>query len=305
MSVTSPYNLDTRRKTAMLGLLIGDAWGVPYEFHGPGELPDEITMPPPAGFDRAHPSAAPGAWSDDGALALALWDSLKTCGRLDPADARERFRAWFFDGKYTPDGNVFDVGNQTRIALESTPPAGEYTCGNGSLMRVLPVALLGDNDEQIIEDACVQSCITHPHPLAQACCAIYAYWVWLLLRDPSVMFATALGEFENATNGRFAEHLQKVRAHEKPEGTGYVVDSLVSAARAFDEASSFDDAIVRAIRFGHDTDTTAAIAGGLAGLRWGGPIERIGFLANHDPLFELGITARRTGGAMRPAEDAL
>ena len=275
----SSRSLALRQRNAMLGLLVGDAWGVPYEFHGPAELPDEITMPPPEGFDRAHPSAAPGAWSDDGALALALWDSLKTCGRLDPADARERFRAWFFDGKYTPDGNVFDVGNQTRIALESTPPAGEYTCGNGSLMRVLPVALLGDNDEQIIEDACVQSCITHPHPLAQACCAIYALWVRLLLRDPSVMFETALAEFEHATGRRFADQVAKVRSHDKPEGTGYVVDALVSAARAFDGASSFDDAIVRAIRFGHDTDTTAAIAGGVAGIRWGVPVGRVEMLA--------------------------
>jgi len=120
-----------------------------------------------------------------------------------------------------------------------------------------------------------------------------------------VMFETALGEFEHATGGRFAEHVAKVRAHEKTEGTGYVVDALVSAARAFDEASSFDDAIVRAIRFGNDTDTTAAIAGGLAGIRWGVPEGRAASLASHDPLSKLGIMAHRGDRVASQAEGSL
>ena len=73
---------------ALVGLLVGDALGVPYEFRSPEALPpfDEIEYTPPQGFQRAHHGTPPGTWSDDGAQALCLLASLLHKGELDPED---------------------------------------------------------------------------------------------------------------------------------------------------------------------------------------------------------------------------
>src|SRR6059058_1712081 len=104
-----------RIEGGILGLLVGDALGVPYEFHGPRRDPrarrDRDGSPP--GFQRSHAGTPPGTWSDDGAQALALLASLLEHGRLDLDDFAARLLAWFERGEYAVDGLVFDVGIQT------------------------------------------------------------------------------------------------------------------------------------------------------------------------------------------------
>ena len=96
----------------VIGLLIGDALGVPYEFHRPGDLPprDQIEMKPPRDFRRSHAGVPAGTWSDDGAQALCLLASLLDCDRFDPDDFGGRLVRWFKDGYLAVDGEVFDVG---------------------------------------------------------------------------------------------------------------------------------------------------------------------------------------------------
>ena len=101
-----------RIQGGIFGLLIGDALGVPYEFHGPDAIPepDQLDYQPPEGFPRAHPRVPPGTWSDDGALALNLLASLLDCGRFDAEDFGRRVVAWFERGELAVDRDVFDVG---------------------------------------------------------------------------------------------------------------------------------------------------------------------------------------------------
>src|SRR5688572_10939240 len=108
-----------RIEGALIGLLVGDALGVPYEFHAPEEIPSraEIEMEPPRGFERAHPSASIGAWSDDGAQALCLLESLLYTGSFDVNDFARRLVNWLDWGHLAVDGFVFDVGVQTSIAM--------------------------------------------------------------------------------------------------------------------------------------------------------------------------------------------
>src|SRR5262245_65410840 len=110
-----------RLEGGLVGLLIGDALGVPYEFHGPERLPpvEQIEMVPPPGFARAHRGTPPGTWSDDGAQALCLLASLLECGRLDPEDLGRRLLRWYNHGYLAVDGRVFDVGIQTGRALRA------------------------------------------------------------------------------------------------------------------------------------------------------------------------------------------
>ena len=89
-----------RIEGGLLGLLVGDALGVPYEFQPPARIPpaSEIEFDPPAGYARAHASVLPGTYSDDGAQALCLLASLLECGRLDPDDLGRRLLDWHETG---------------------------------------------------------------------------------------------------------------------------------------------------------------------------------------------------------------
>lgn len=271
----------------LVGLLVGDALGVPYEFTLPTEIPDaqDIEFEPPAGFRRSHDGTRPGTWSDDGAQALCLLASLLRHDRLDVEDFGRRLVNWNDHGYMTPDGRVFDVGIQTSRALQAIRSgrpavtaggASEGDNGNGSLMRALPLALWHvGSDEQLARDAFLQSLPTHGHVRSQVCCAIYVLWARRLLDGHEVEAAWL--DAVRTTRALVAdspEAVEQLEFHVRPEGdatgrgTGYVVDALRSAHQV--QSAGDYEAIVRAaIRLGNDTDTTACIAGGIAGIRFG------------------------------------
>jgi ADP-ribosyl-[dinitrogen reductase] hydrolase len=267
------------------GLLIGDAVGVPYEFHAPDALPPPhaLEMTPPPSFRRAHPGVPPGTWSDDGAQALALLASLLECGRLDLTDFGRRLVAWYERGELAVDNHVFDVGIQTSQAIReliagvpahAAGPVHEHANGNGSLMRVLPLALWHrGGDQDLVRDAHAQSQITHGHLRSQVCCALYCLWARRTLQGVPAAWSDAvetLRRIYGSASAARAELEWQIRPDEPPEGrgSGYVVDCLRSARLAVD-AGTYEEAVKAAIALGHDTDTTACVAGGIAGLRDG------------------------------------
>ena len=171
-----------------MGLLVGDACGVPYEFRHPSELPPlaELDMIPPKGFLRSYDHVLPGTWSDDGAQALCLLATLFSCGHFHPHDFAKRLVDWHDEGYLAVGNYVFDVGNQTSASIHriksGLPTAecglgGERNNGNGSLMRCLPLALYHrGNDLSLLMEAHRQSRLTHRHPRSQICCALYCLW---------------------------------------------------------------------------------------------------------------------------------
>jgi ADP-ribosyl-[dinitrogen reductase] hydrolase len=287
-----------RIEGGLVGLLIGDAVGVPYEFHPPGDLPsrDKIEMTPPAGFVRAHRTAPPGTWSDDGAQALCLLESLVECGRFDIHDFGSRLLRWLENGHLAIDAHVFDFGGTTHDALmrlrrgvpaDSSGSTDDRSNGNGSLMRVLPLALWHRGaDEELVHLAHRQSLPTHAHPRSQVACAFYCLVARALLNDEAHPVGWAEQRLRAIYSARkvpqaderpgesadaHAYELERIRTsglRGQPMGNGYVVDTLWSALRCLDE-SSYENAVRSAIAFGHDTDTTACVAGGLAGIRFG------------------------------------
>jgi ADP-ribosyl-[dinitrogen reductase] hydrolase len=267
------------------GLLIGDALGVPYEFNPPERLPhrDDIEMVPPQDFARAHADVPPGTWSDDGAQALALLVSLLDCEGLDIHDFGRRLVNWYENGYMAADGIVFDVGIQTADAIRGmlggipADRAGsddEYANGNGSLMRVLPLALWHrGTDEELVHDARRQSIVTHAHLRSQLCCALYCLWARRVMQgvsDPWGDAVTTLREmFDESTPERGELEFSIRPDDDSPgKGSGYVVDALRSARWAVGQGN-YEEVVKAAISLGNDTDTTACIAGGIAGLRDG------------------------------------
>ena len=269
----------------LLGLLIGDAIGVPYEFHAPADLPPhyEIEYTPPLGFERSHPGVPPGTWSDDGAQALCLLASLLDCDRFDPDDFSSRLMNWYEDGYLAVDGIVFDVGITTSraicnlragIAPLQAGLADAHDNGNGSLMRVLPLALWHrGSDGELVRDAQLQSQVTHGHMRSQVCCALYCLWARRILTGAVAPWEDAvqtLRELYISIPAALEELEWSIRPDDPPEGkgSGYVVDCLRSARAAL-QATNYSDVVRSAIRLGNDTDTTACVAGGVAGIRDG------------------------------------
>jgi ADP-ribosyl-[dinitrogen reductase] hydrolase len=111
--------LEVRIRGGIYGLLIGDALGVPYEFHEPEDLSPghKIEFDPPREFSRAHASVKPGTWSDDGAQALCLLASLLERGWFDAEDFARRIARWYDEGYMVVGGHVFDVGVTTGLAI--------------------------------------------------------------------------------------------------------------------------------------------------------------------------------------------
>lgn len=270
--------LPDRLAGGVWGHLVGDAMGVPYEFREPSQISEVVW-----GATGSH-RRPPGTWSDDGALMLATLDSLLSAG-FDPSDQGRRFLDWFDGTAYTPDGEgKFDWGGATSrsmsrlqagVPAEEAGGTTERDLGNGSLMRILPIALVERDvpDAVLVEHAERSSAVTHGHPVAQVTCALYCLTARQLLADeePDAAMVRARATLRELVAGdavRLAA-LERIEGHTRREGRGGVVDAFWSAWDAFAGASSYQTIIERAIRYGHDTDTTACIAGGLAGIRWG------------------------------------
>ena len=269
----------------LYGLLIGDALGVPYEFKSPSELPPiaQIEMAPPQDFSRTY-GLPDGTWSDDGAQALCLLVSLVECRTWNIHDFGARLVAWYDEGYMAVGGHVFDVGItsaqsirrlRSGVAATESGASDDRSNGNGSLMRSLPVALWALrhdlDDAEIIRIAREQSLVTHAHLRSQLCCALYCLWATRIGRgveaeaawDESVqVLAARLGEEERI------ELESRILPDGAATGSGYVVDCLRSARVALG-AGDFEAVGKRAVAFGNDTDTTACVACGLAGLRDG------------------------------------
>lgn len=272
--------LEERLAGAVWGHLVGDAIGVPYEF-GPPMSAEAVRF----GARGTH-GQPPGTWSDDGALMLALLDSLLEVG-FDTTDQARRALAWYREGRYTPDGDgAFDVGIATRSALTAieagaspesagAPDAG----GNGSLMRILPLALVGRDwsDEELVDRAHRATKVIHGHPVAAVCSALYVLVARGLL-EGRLGRMLVMGEALFTLHGLYSaerhpaayrDGLAFLERYPERRGKGRAWDSFWSAWDAFAEADSYEDTIRRAVAYGEDTDTTAAIAGGLAGIQWG------------------------------------
>ncbi|HMJ25792.1 MAG TPA: ADP-ribosylglycohydrolase family protein, partial [Pyrinomonadaceae bacterium] len=160
-------------------MAVGDALGVPLEFSGRDMLPHVSEMIGGGPFDLQ-----PGEWTDDTSMALCLADSLIAYKTFDGIDVLNRFVRWWENGENSVNGRCFDIGITTRAALERYvrlgTPAGDgahnkNNAGNGSLMRLAPVAIFAAHDSrEAVRLAHHQSMLTHANRLAASACEFFA-----------------------------------------------------------------------------------------------------------------------------------
>ena len=281
--------------SAVMGLCVGDSLGVPVEFMNREELVKDPVIDMRSYGTYNQPA---GTWSDDTSLTLCLLDSLAK--GLDYNDIMQNFMKWYKDGDYTPFGQAFDIGVGTRNALRrfeaGTSPLEcggkrEYDNGNGSLMRILPItfylqSIYGtefyevDHAFEIIHNV---SSLTHGHKRSQMACGIYITIAGMLVGKMDLKRAVQNG-IDYAMdyyrlNYDFADELMHFKGLEKEafsslerdkiSSSGYVVSTLEAAIWCLLNTTNYKDCVLKAVNLGEDTDTVAAVAGGLAGLYYG------------------------------------
>lgn len=246
-------------RDAVYGFAVGDALGVPFEFKKRGtfqctDMTGNGTWNQPI-----------GTWSDDTSMLLATLDSIKECGKIDIKDMRARFVDWASKGKYTANGDTFDIGHTTLEALRTGKGINDINAnGNGSLMRILPLAFIDSTGKQVAK----VSAITHAHEISKVGCRVYVAIAKGLINgvhmDSILSCLAIMGEGPY----KRLKDIQKL-PEDKIQSSGYVVDTLEAALWCLCNTNNYKDAVLKAVNLGGDTDTVAAITGGLAGIIYG------------------------------------
>ena len=287
--------------SAVMGLVVGDALGVPAEFLSRAEL-KENPITDMIGYGTHEQPA--GTWSDDSSMTIATieWLGENKESPLNYSALMDKFSQWIMYGEYTPYGDNFDNGISTSRALiryskgiEPLQCGGraENENGNGSLMRILPAALffskgLLDAEFGKAEEIFNISALTHAHMRSKLGCLIYSKLVADLLHIPKSnkhsIVTKSLAQCREYLAGRadeeIAEEMKKydrlwdaevfMNLHEDQiKSSGYVVHTLEAAIWCFLNTDSYRDCVLCAVNLGDDTDTVSAVAGGLAGLYYG------------------------------------
>ncbi len=275
------------------GSVVGDAIGVPTEFMSRKELHYSPIEGMVAGGVHGQPI---GTWSDDTSMTLCTIDSLIEHG-IDYTDQMVRFSDWLWRAANTAHDEVFDVGGATKqsifrfakgtSALECGELA-EYSCGNGSLMRLFPTAMyvisrfgnisIDDYSAEIIHNT---SKCTHQHPKCQMACGILFNTIASLSNggnlQKALMDGIAGGLEYYKSKPEFAEvydaftflvDIDKWREAEI-KSSGYVVDTLQASLWCLYTSSGYAESVLKAVNLGEDTDTNAAVTGALAGMWFG------------------------------------
>ena len=283
----------------IMGVVVGDALGCPVQF----ESRKEVATHPVTGMRGYGTFNLPeGSWTDDSSLTLALLESIRRLGQLDLDDVMENFMKWLYDGEFTPYGYSYDVGRGTMLAIgrykknRKAKKCGgdeEWNNGNGSLMRILPACIYcseklrnGDLAERdAVRTVHSVGGLTHAHIRSNIACGLYFFMVDEVLNAEGSLherlqagltrgFAFYEAFLADKDNLRYYDRLQDLDAFaalpaDRIRSTGYVVDALEAAVWSLVSTGSFEEALLKAVNLGDDTDTVGAIAGGLAGLYYG------------------------------------
>lgn len=277
-------------KSAIYGFVIGDAMGVPIEFEDREKL---MKSPVTNMLGYGSYDVPKGVWSDDTSMTLATMDSIiVNKNKLNYNDIADKFCEWINNAKYTATNEVFDIGTTTKYSLmrywnnkiDATKCGGNAISenGNGSLMRMLPIAFYcfynKTEDNDIINIVRNTSSITHAHEISIIGCYMYVkYIIFILSNNNKTESYKLLQKIDysifNKDNINLYERIIKYDISKYSldtiKSTGFVVDTLESALWVILNTESFNEAIIGSVNLGGDTDTIVAITGSIAGILYG------------------------------------
>jgi ADP-ribosyl-[dinitrogen reductase] hydrolase len=291
---------------SLVGLAVGDAVGTTVEFKPRGSFPTVTDM------TGGGPFRLPvGYWTDDTSMAVCLAESLLFHPSLDKNDLLDRFCKWYKEGYNSPTGRCFDIGITTCNALEEYMHSGSVvnnnyasSAGNGSIMRLAPVAILYHADPALAADCAVdQGMTTHASNLASGCCEMLSDVLTTLYTatDPNAIFDIKIQdhwptEVKNILNADLLTKTEK-----EIQSTGYAVHTLEAAVWCFLTTKNFEQAVLKAVNLGGDADTIGAVTGQIAGAYYGEsdiPDTWIEKLYDYNRIKQLAIELAKKGGAV-------
>ena len=264
-------SIQSRVRAVALGAAIGDALGMPLEFHVPSPEEDLLR-------EMIAGRLPAGSITDDTEMALALAESLIAYHPLDANDLARRFTDWF---QRKPDDYGFQTAFMLRLiaggmdwesAARKSRRDAPDSAGNGSIMRCWPVALAHREDHDLLlADSELQSLVTHPHPECVAGCQFVNGMLHLMIHGAQpaeacerVMAAITIPE-------ELREVIEKAPRRKREElcNSGWVRHTLESVIWGLLNTQSFEDALIQVINLGHDADTAGSVVGALAGAAYG------------------------------------
>ena len=302
-----------RFRGALLGLACGDAVGTTVEFKPRGTFATVTEMVGGGPF-----ALKKGEWTDDTSMALCLASSLIELERFDARDQMRRYCRWMDDGYYASNGTCFDIGITVEDALMAFKESGvsysgstdRYAAGNGCLMRLAPIPMFFSTSRLATsQHALLSAKTTHGADECLQASVLFAdmlYRAFAGARKEAILNEDAYCQEQNfsASIAALARGDYRVKTSEDIRGTGYVVDSLEAALWCFSKAHSVEETILMAANLGDDADTTAAIAGQLAGAFYGVaaiPKNWLAHLVMRDEITELADRLLTVGGASTEA----
>lgn len=275
---------------AMTAVAVGDALGVPVQFT---DRPTLLKNPVDQMIGNGAFDVPAGTWSDDTSLTLATLASLSQGFNLD--DMMMRYRQWYDFGDYTPFGKSFDIGQTTQRAINrykhGVPPekcggATESDNGNGSLMRVMPLAfyLLSQFPNYRFNSDVANICerfssLTHRHPRSLLATSILVNVTTTVILSPNkyamlksirevLDYYQELPKFKDEI--KYFNQMDDPSYYRKPnsevQSSGYVIDTLNSVFWCLMNSEKYVSAVKKAVNMGNDSDTIASITSMLGSL---------------------------------------
>ena len=281
-------------KDILLGVAVGDALGVPFEFKSRAQM-DENPATDMVGYGTHNQPS--GTWSDDTSLTLCLAETLEEGYSLERLSSK--FIRWYYDAHLTAHNKVFDIGITTRHAISKLEEimfthkdfeslkydSYEQENGNGSLMRILPLLFVikGKPIEQQFDIVWKNSALTHRHIRAAMSCMIYLNFAEYLFngQDKFKAYSKTQNDIKNLWkiidfpieekmifDRIIANDISKQNRLDI-QSRGYDIHSLEASFWCFLNENNYKSTVLLSVNLGYDTDTTSAISGGLAGLYYG------------------------------------
>lgn len=292
-------NIKNMAIDGLLGLAVGDALGVPYEFVSRRDvrglrIHDMIGCDTGVDFESRWGYIIPaGAWSDDTSMTLAEMAAIRDDhGEIDHENIFTNFYRWWYLGEFTATGKSFGMGGtvgraMNNFTLTQIPAVQCGQCnfednGNGSLMRILPFSLYCiakglslDETVKVINDG---SRMTHGHEISMMGCMIFTAFLkyidkWHVAeawdKARKINYGKYYGKQATDTYSLLLSDFFLEASDSCIGETGYVVDTLMTAVYSMLHSRGFESAILTAIGMGFDTDTAGAVTGALAGVCYG------------------------------------
>ena len=267
-------------KDGIIGFIVGDALGVPVEF-----TPRHVLERDPVVDMREYGTYGQpkGTWSDDTSMTLATMESIKNRKGIYYEDIMDEFIEWYCNAKFTnSEDGLFDIGISTGNALTdyldgclplNSGGDGEHDNGNGSLMRILPLAYITNIDYETIENV---SSLTHSHERSRIACVLYVEIAKSMIENDDLTISEHIDLACDKVKDYYDDseeltHFRRIfdRDFDDLSGKGYVIYTLECVLYSLLSTGNYKDAVLKAVNIGGDTDTNAAICGGLAGIYYG------------------------------------